>query len=154
MFSLHETTRIRVLRVAFFALCVLPCCAVLGWTVFLRTPAYRHLHERAIAAATGCRAVLARASTPRPRGHRTVPTLAAMAVAVVCGYLAMGAAGGLWIIGTAEYLPVQVFVVTAVGVLALIAAVWLGLAVGRLLPSPATAPALSRPSPCGRGTPP
>jgi hypothetical protein len=82
------------------------------------------------------------ASTPRPRAHRTVPTLGAMAVAVVGGYLAMGTAGALWIIDTAEYLPVQVFVVTAVGGLALIAAVWLGLAAGRLLPSPATAPAL------------
>jgi len=82
------------------------------------------------------------ASTPRPRAHRTVPTLGAMAIAVVCGYLAMGTAGGLWIIDTAEYLPVSVFVVTAVGGLALIAAVWLGLAVGRLLPWPVTAPAL------------
>jgi len=82
------------------------------------------------------------ASTPRPRAHRTVPTLGAMATAVACGYLLMGMSGGLWIIGTAEYLPVQVFVVTAVGVLALIAAVWLGLAVGRLLPWTATAPAL------------
>jgi hypothetical protein len=82
------------------------------------------------------------ASTPRPRAQRTVPTLGAMAVAVVCGYLAMGVAGGLWIIGTAEYLPVSVFVVTAVGGLALIAAAWLGLAVGRLLPWLVTAPAL------------
>ncbi len=82
------------------------------------------------------------ASTPRPRAHRTVPTLGAMAVAVVCGYLAMGVAGGLWIVGTARYLPLQAFVVTAVGALALIAAAWLGLAIGRLLPWPATAPAL------------
>jgi hypothetical protein len=83
------------------------------------------------------------ASTPRPRVHRTVPTLGAMAVAVVGGYLAMGLAGGLWIIGTAEYFPVSVLLVTAVGCLALIAAVWLGLAVGRLVPSPMTAPALA-----------
>jgi hypothetical protein len=82
------------------------------------------------------------ASTPRPLPHRTVPTLGAMAIAVVCGYLAMGIAGGLWIIRTAEYLPVTTFVVTAVGGLALIAAAWLGLAAGRLLPSPVTAPAL------------
>ena len=82
------------------------------------------------------------ASTPRPRAHRTVPTLGAMAVAVVCGYLAMGLAGGLWIIDTAEYLPASVFVVTAVGGLALIAAAWLGLAIGRLLPALVTAPAL------------
>ena len=82
------------------------------------------------------------AGTPRPRAHRTVPTLGAMAVAVVTGYLAMGIAGGGWIAGTARYLPASVFAVVAVGLLALIAAVWLGLAAGRLLPSPATAPAL------------
>ena len=83
------------------------------------------------------------ASTPRPRAHRTGPTLGAMAVAMVSGYLATGVICGLWIIDTAEYLPVQVFVVTAVGCLALIAAAWLGLAVGRLLPWPVIAPALS-----------
>jgi hypothetical protein len=82
------------------------------------------------------------ASTPRPRAHRTAPTLGAMAVGVVAGYLAMGIAGGGWIAGTARYLPAAVFAVVAVGLLALIAAVWLGLAAGRLLPSPATAPAL------------
>jgi hypothetical protein len=82
------------------------------------------------------------ASTPRPRTQRTLPTLGAMAIAVVCGYLATSLAGGLWIVRTAEYLPVQVFVVTAVGILALVAAVWLGLAIGRLLPWLAIAPAL------------
>jgi hypothetical protein len=82
------------------------------------------------------------ASTPRPRMVRIVPTLGAMAVAVVAGYLATGVAGGLWIGGTARYLPAAVFAVTAVGGLALVAAVWLGLALGRLLPSPVTAPAL------------
>ncbi|MDI6098993.1 hypothetical protein QLQ12_10310 [Actinoplanes sp. NEAU-A12] len=81
-------------------------------------------------------------STPRPTAHRTVPTLGVMAVAVICGYLVMGIAGGLSIISTAEYLPVGVFVVTAVGALALVAAVWLGQAIGRLLPWLLTAPAL------------
>ena len=82
------------------------------------------------------------ASTPRPRANRMVPTLGAMAVAVVAGYLAMGIAGGVWIAGTARYLSASVLAVVAVGLLALIAAVWLGLAAGRLLSSPATAPAL------------
>ncbi|SCL45092.1 hypothetical protein GA0070606_0599 [Micromonospora citrea] len=82
------------------------------------------------------------ASTPRPVPQRVVPTLGAMAIAVVAGYLVMGLAGAAWIFGTAGYLPVEVFVVTAVGTLALIAASWLGLAVGRLLPSPVTAPAV------------
>jgi hypothetical protein len=82
------------------------------------------------------------ASAPRPRILRVVPTLGALAVAVVAAYLALGMAGGLWIVGTARYLPAAALAVTAVGALALIAAVWLGLALGRLLPSPMTAPAL------------
>ncbi|GAA0582268.1 hypothetical protein GCM10010172_79200 [Paractinoplanes ferrugineus] len=82
------------------------------------------------------------ASTPRPLANRTVPAVSAMAIAVVCGYLAMGIAGAVWIIGTARYFPLTVFVVTAVGALSLIGAVWLGMAVGRLLPSLVTAPAL------------
>ncbi|HEX5198357.1 MAG TPA: hypothetical protein VFW27_00305 [Actinoplanes sp.] len=82
------------------------------------------------------------ATTPRPRAQRTLPTLGAMGAGVVAGYLAMALAGGLWIVRTARYFPVQVIAVTAVGLLSLIAAVWLGLALGRLLPSPATAPAL------------
>ncbi|MFG1605371.1 hypothetical protein [Actinoplanes sp. NPDC049265] len=83
------------------------------------------------------------ATTPRPRMQRVVPTISAMAVAVVCGYLAMSVAPLLWIAGTARYLPMAFFVVTAVGVLALIAAVWLGQAVGRLLPWPVTPPLLA-----------
>lgn len=82
------------------------------------------------------------ATTPRPVPQRVVPTLGAMAIAVVAGYLVMGLAGAVWIFGTAGHLPVEVIIVTAVGALALIAAVWLGLAVGRLLPSPVTAPAV------------
>jgi hypothetical protein len=82
------------------------------------------------------------AGTPRPRAQRVLPTLGAMALAVTAGYLVVGAAGAGWIAGTARYWPPAALAVTAVGVLALIAAVWLGLALGRLLPSPATAPLL------------
>ncbi|GAA2563910.1 hypothetical protein GCM10010435_40080 [Winogradskya consettensis] len=83
------------------------------------------------------------ASTPRPRLQRTAPTLGVMTGAVVVGYLLMGLAGGLWIIGTARYLPVATFAVMAVGLLALIAAVWLGMAAGRLMPWLVTAPMLA-----------
>jgi hypothetical protein len=83
------------------------------------------------------------ASTARPLAQRVAPTLAALAIAVVSGYLAMAAAAVPWIIGTARYLPAASFAVLAVGALSLIAAAWLGLAVGRLVPSPATAPALA-----------
>ncbi|NHC46981.1 hypothetical protein [Motilibacter aurantiacus] len=82
------------------------------------------------------------ATTPRPVSQRVAPTLGAMAIAAVAGYLLMGVAGAAWIFDTAGYLPAEVFVVTGVGALALVAAAWLGLAVGRLLPSPVTAPVL------------
>ena len=83
------------------------------------------------------------ASTARPRVQRAVPILTALAIAVVTGYLATAAVAVAWIIDTVDYLPPAAFVVLAVGALALVAAAWLGLAVGRLLPSPVTAPALA-----------
>lgn len=83
------------------------------------------------------------ASTPRPRMRRMAPTLGASGIAVLCAYLAMVAAGAPWIAGTARYLPPAAVAVVAVGALALVAAAWLGLAVGRLLPSLVTAPALA-----------
>lgn len=83
------------------------------------------------------------ASTPRPRAQRAVPTLGAMGLTVVVAYVLMGVGGGISILSTASYLPVALVVVTAVGALALVAAVWLGLAVGRALPWLATAPTLA-----------
>lgn len=66
MFSLHETTKIRLCRAAFVALVVVPTGAVTAWTVFVNAPAYRRAHERAIAARTGWQVELASASSPRP----------------------------------------------------------------------------------------
>ncbi|MET0491737.1 MAG: hypothetical protein ABW000_01270 [Actinoplanes sp.] len=83
------------------------------------------------------------ASTARPRVQRAAPILTALAIAVVAGYLATAAVAVAWIVDTVDYLPPAAFVVLAVGALSLVAAVWLGLAVGRLLPSPVTAPALA-----------
>ncbi|BCY15440.1 hypothetical protein [Actinoplanes sp. L3-i22] len=83
------------------------------------------------------------ATTPRPRAQRAVPTLGAMALAIVGGYLLMGVAGAVRIFSTASYLPAAVLTVTAVGALALVAAAWVGLAVGRLLPWLVTAPLLA-----------
>lgn len=80
---------------------------------------------------------------PRPRAQRVLPVVLAMTLAVVAGYLTVGLAGAAWIAGTARYLPAAVFAVVGVGLLALVAAVWLGLAAGRLLPSPVTAPLLA-----------
>jgi hypothetical protein len=66
MFFLHETTRIRVCRAAFIALCVVPTCAVLVWCIAVRLPGYRLAHERLIAAHLGLRVQLSKASSPRP----------------------------------------------------------------------------------------
>lgn len=66
MFSLHETTRIRLCRAAFLALCIVPTCAVIAWAVYANAPAYRRAHERAIAACTGWQAGLTGVSSPRP----------------------------------------------------------------------------------------
>ncbi len=66
MFSLHEMTKVRLCRGAFFAFCVLPTCAVLVWCITLALPSYRLAHERAISTRLGWHATLKRASTPRP----------------------------------------------------------------------------------------
>ncbi|GAA4594669.1 hypothetical protein BJY16_001391 [Actinoplanes octamycinicus] len=83
------------------------------------------------------------ASTARPRSHRTVPTMLALAVAVAGAYLLMTVAGGVSLLGTAHYLPPQALTVVAVGLLSLVAAAWIGLAAGRALPWLVTAPALA-----------
>ncbi|WP_305789427.1 hypothetical protein [Symbioplanes lichenis] len=82
-------------------------------------------------------------STPRPPAQRVLPTAAALAVAAVTGYLLMTAVGAAWMAGTARYLPAQAFVVLTVGLVAIVGGVWLGLAVGRLLPYLVTAPLLA-----------
>ncbi|RIV41518.1 hypothetical protein [Micromonospora radicis] len=84
------------------------------------------------------------ASTPRPRTARMLPVLAAMSLTLALAYLLLTAAGIAWIISTAQYRPLLDFtVVTVVGALSLIAAAWLGLGIGRMLPALVTAPALA-----------
>ncbi|MFH8900482.1 hypothetical protein ACH4HG_29415 [Streptomyces coeruleorubidus] len=83
------------------------------------------------------------AAVPRPRAQRKVPILATTALAVLVAYLVTLLAAAPRIVDTARYLPPAAFVVVAVGLVAMIASVWLGLAVGRLVPALATAPALA-----------
>ncbi|GGT84421.1 hypothetical protein [Streptomyces coeruleorubidus] len=83
------------------------------------------------------------AAVPRPRPQRMVPILATTALAVLVAYLVTLLAAAPRIADTARYLPPAAFVVVAVGLVAMIASVWLGLAVGRLVPALATAPALA-----------
>ncbi len=83
------------------------------------------------------------ASTARPVRQRVAPILAVMAVAASTGYLAMAAVAVPWIADTATYVPTAAIAVLSVGALSMIVAAWLGLAVGRLVPSPVTAPLLA-----------
>jgi hypothetical protein len=66
MFSLHETTKIHLCRIAFVATCLAPTCAVLAWGALVRLPSYTRAHELAIADGLGLHAQLGRASSPRP----------------------------------------------------------------------------------------
>ncbi|WP_406004735.1 hypothetical protein OG440_37825 [Streptomyces sp. NBC_00637] len=83
------------------------------------------------------------AGTPRPRPQRIVPILVTTGLTVLAAYLLTLLAAAPRIADTARYLPPAAGAVVAVGLIAMIASVWLGLAVGRLIPALATAPALA-----------
>ncbi|MFI5494918.1 hypothetical protein [Actinoplanes sp. NPDC051859] len=83
------------------------------------------------------------ATTGRPRWHRIVVTAAVLGVAAFTSYLLAFAAGAAWIAGGATYFPAAVPAVVAIGGLSLVAAVWLGMGVGYLVPHLVTAPALA-----------
>ncbi|WFE38222.1 hypothetical protein [Micromonospora sp. WMMD998] len=83
------------------------------------------------------------ATTARSRAGRMLPVLGAMALTLALAYLLVTAAGLAGIVTTAPYRPLPTFaVVTGVGALSLVAAAWLGLGLGRMLPALVTAPAL------------
>ncbi len=81
-------------------------------------------------------------TTPRPRWQRVTPTAAAMAIAGAVGYLGMYALGAVRVASTATYFPLGSIPVIAVGMLAMVVAVWLGLAIGSFVPSAFTPPAV------------
>ncbi|MEV0396343.1 hypothetical protein [Polymorphospora rubra] len=83
------------------------------------------------------------ASTGRPRWQRILPTAGALAVTVVSAYVLLLLAGAGWVLPTADYFPVAAVAVAAVGALSLVAAAWVGMAVGRAVPRLVTAPALA-----------
>src|SRR5262245_8793135 len=82
------------------------------------------------------------ATTPRPRWQRVLPVATAMAIAAVTAYLVMfaGAVGHVRYLDA--YFPAGAIPLIALGALSLVAAVWVGLAIGTLLPSTLTAPML------------
>ncbi|MEU8209145.1 hypothetical protein AB0B85_08080 [Micromonospora sp. NPDC049044] len=83
------------------------------------------------------------ATTPRSRASRMLPVLVAMGASVGLAFLLVVAAGGMRIASTAAYFPPDVVAITLVGALSLVAAAWLGLGIGRLLPTLVTAPVLA-----------
>ena len=84
------------------------------------------------------------ASVPRPRVQQVVPILLVFGAALSVAYIGTWSLAALRIAGTAEYRPAgAVAGVVAAGAVALVAAAWFGLAVGRILPYVVTAPLLA-----------
>jgi hypothetical protein len=83
------------------------------------------------------------ATTPRPAWRRVLPTSAAMAICLTIGYAAMLAAGAIRVAGNTDYRPTGWIPVALVGALSLVAAGWLGMGIGRLVPSTYTPPVLA-----------
>ncbi|MEW2443163.1 ABC transporter permease [Micromonospora marina] len=81
-------------------------------------------------------------STARPRRQRVLPVLTALALAGGGAYVVTALAAAPMLIDPTSYLPAATVIVVAVGALAVATATWLGMALGRLLPSAVTAPAL------------
>ncbi|MGY1744904.1 hypothetical protein [Blastococcus sp. SYSU D00695] len=82
-------------------------------------------------------------STPRPPRQQVLPVLGALGAAVAAGYLVVLAVTAPWTAGSTGYVPAAAFAVAAVGALAVVAAAWLGLAVGRLWTANAAGPVLA-----------
>ncbi|MFI0791498.1 hypothetical protein ACH4OY_02160 [Micromonospora rubida] len=81
------------------------------------------------------------ATTPRPGAQRRLVAAGALAVTVLAAYLLAFAVGAVRVAPDATYLPPGLARTVAVGAVALVAAAWLGLALGRVLPQPVVAPA-------------
>lgn len=83
------------------------------------------------------------ASTPRPRAQRVGWTLGALAVAVTVAYAVVFAVGAVRVPSATDYFHWGWVPVALVGVLALVGGSWLGVGLGRLLPTPLTPPVLA-----------
>ncbi|MFG1762787.1 hypothetical protein ACGFIH_05625 [Micromonospora parva] len=83
------------------------------------------------------------ASTVRPRWQRVGPSAAALAITVVAAYLLVFLIATGWVVRTSGYFPANTIAVIAVGVPALVAAAWLGMAAGRAVPRLITAPVIA-----------
>jgi hypothetical protein len=79
----------------------------------------------------------------RPRWQRLAPLAGGFALALTTAYLVVILTGAVLVVPTAGYFPASALLVAAVGVPALVAAGWLGMAAGRAVPRVVTAPVLA-----------
>ncbi|XVS63768.1 hypothetical protein ACQPYE_36830 [Actinosynnema sp. CA-299493] len=82
-------------------------------------------------------------STPRPRAQRVGWTLGALAVGLVTAYAAVFAVGAVQVASATDYFHWGWLPAALVGALALVGVAWLGVGLGRLVPSPLTPPVLA-----------
>ncbi|NUT91380.1 MAG: hypothetical protein HOY78_05060 [Saccharothrix sp.] len=82
-------------------------------------------------------------STPRPRAQRVGPTFGALAVSLVAGYAVVFGIGAVQVASATDYFHTGWVPTALVGAVALVAAAWLGLGLGGLVPSPLTPPVLA-----------
>lgn len=80
---------------------------------------------------------------PRPGWHRAAKLAAALAALLVLAYLLIFAVGAVQVVANGGFFTLAWLPIVLVGVLAISAGAWLGLGVGRLLPHPLTAPAVT-----------
>ncbi|MEV5719421.1 hypothetical protein AB0L41_36520 [Amycolatopsis mediterranei] len=82
-------------------------------------------------------------TTPRPAWHRALRLAGAVGALAALGYLVVFGVGVAEVLAHDGFVSAVFLPVLGVGVLAVVAGCWLGLAVGRLLPHPLTAPGLA-----------
>ncbi|MEU4446350.1 hypothetical protein AB0K14_17735 [Actinosynnema sp. NPDC050801] len=82
-------------------------------------------------------------STPRPRAWRVGWTLVALAVGLVTAYAVVFAVGAVQVRSSTSYFHWGWLPAALVGVLALVGVAWLGMGLGRLVPSPLMPPVLA-----------
>lgn len=83
------------------------------------------------------------ATTSRPGWHRAAKLAGAVGALSALGYLLVFGVGFAEVLGHGGFVSAGFLPVLLIGLLAVVAGTWVGLAIGRLLPHPLTAPALA-----------